>query len=715
MTHSPSRVQPLALVADDDTAIRALTRAALEQAGLAVEEASDGEEAIDAFKRNTPDIVLLDVMMPKMDGFETCHAIRHLPGGSHTPILIMTGLDDVDSIERAYDMGATDFIAKPWQILVLTNRIRYMLRAGRMVQALRESQLNLARAQKLARLGSWTWTLATNHLAISEEVYRILGITLGEFGHTREGYLAFIHPEDEALVRQSAEAARYGQRSYSLDYRIRRPDGAERIITEHAEPLLDESGITSAITGIIQDITDRRTAEAQLFLSTYYDRLTNLPNRQLFNDRLTKAIEIAAGDRSLGALLLINIDQFRRINDSYGMTQGDEVLRTLGDDLQRCLRKGDALARCGLDDPGSTLARLVGDTFAVFLPHLPSERDAAKVARRILGAIHHPVRTGEEQVTPTASIGITLFPQDGTTVDALVNNAESALKVAKSNGGNRFEYFVREMQLGAIDRHTLEQDLRRAMERHELLLHYQPQVDIKRWAITAVEAFLRWHHPTRGVIPPSQFIPLAEEAGLGVALGEWVIRTACAQQKAWRTAGAPAVRMSVNLSDYHVKQQTLAEIVSLAVQDIGPTPDFLELEMTEGAIMHDLTHSMKLLKRLKSLGVRIAVDDFGAGSSSLGELTHLPIDTIKIAPVFVHDSSPQIGHGGLTAAVIGLGHGLRCRVVAKNVETQEQLEFLRRLGCDDIQGHLYGAAESPERIAHLLSGKPLEPWKRSAA
>ncbi len=707
MTTVAHRPLPIALIADDDVTVRMLARQVLEQAGLSVEEVEDGEQAVAAFKRTTPDIVLLDVMMPKMTGFEACHAIRHLPGGSHTPILIMTGLDDVESIEQAYDVGATDFIAKPWQVLILSNRIRYMLRASRMVEALRESQLNLARAQKLAHLGSWAWHVTSNHLTVSEEVYRILGVSLGHFSNTREGYVAFVHPEDLDMVTRSIQDALDSQRTYQLDYRIVRPDGAERIVSEHGEPILGDGGLTTSITGTIQDITDRRNAETQLFLSTYYDPLTHLPNRQLFTDRLAKAIGGAHTASTVGGLLLLNVDQFHRINDTFGMTRGDEVLLGIGERLQDCVRKGDAVARGGPDESASTLARLVGDTFAIFLPHLQSDRDAAKVARRLLSAIHRPFMIGEEQVTVKASVGITLFPTDGSDVDTLVKNSEAALQSAKRKGGDTFEYYVVDMHAGSADQRELEAEFRRALEQQELALYYQPQVDVRRWAITGVEAFVRWPHPTRGFVPPNVFVPLAENVGLGVTLGEWVIRAACAQQKAWRDAGAPGIRVSVNLSDYHFGQQSLIEIICAAVQDVGPSPDFLEMEVTEGAIMRDLAHSLKLLKRLKSLGVRIAVDDFGAGSSSVRELSRLPIDTVKIAPVFVQESSQQGLQSGIAAAVIGLGHGLKCRVVAKNVETQEQLEALRRLGCDDIQGHLYGAAQPADRIAQLLQGKPL--------
>ncbi|MFO0774574.1 MAG: EAL domain-containing protein [Nitrospiraceae bacterium] len=713
MTHT-SRPQPIVLVADDDEGIRHLTRAALEQAGLTVEDVADGQKAVDAFKRLAPDIVMLDVRMPIMDGFEACHTIRHLPGGSHVPILIMTGLNDPESIEQAYDMGATDFIAKPWQVLVLANRVRYMLRAGRVLRALQESQQHLARAQQLARLGSWTWTTATNQVVLSEEALRILGLAMGEFGHTRTAYQQFIHPEDLDTVSQAVEEAHKSGKGYVVDYRVVRRDGSERIVTEHAELLLDEQDQPAGLTATIQDITDRRQAEMQIFLSTYYDHITELPNRRLFHDRLAKALETSARTGAQGAVMLVNIDQFRRMNESRGMSHGDGILRILGQRLLQSLRKGDALSHID-EQHGSTVARLIGDTFSILLPTLTSERDPAKTARRLLSAIHRPLEDGDGHSSVTASIGIALFPTHGAGIDQLVNHAEAALQVAKSNGGNRFEYFETNLETGLHARRTLEDDLRHAIERRELILHYQPQVDIKQWAITAVEAFVRWQHPTRGVVSPAEFIRVAEESGLGTALGEWVIRAACAQQKAWRAAGMPPIRMSVNVSDFHVKQRTLPEIVHLALQDIGPTPDFLELEMTEGAIMHDLGHSLQLLKRLKSFGVRIAVDDFGAGSSSLRELTRLPIDTIKIAPEFVQDAALPNAHGSLTAAVIGVGHGLRCRVVGKKVETPEQLEFLRMLGCDDIQGHLYSSATSPERIVQLLHDKPTHGIRRAAA
>ena len=336
--------QAIALIVDDDPTMRMLARQVLEQIGLEVEEAGDGQEAVRLFKQVRPAIVLLDVLMPVMDGFEACHAIRHLPGGTHTPILIMTGLDDIESIEKAYEVGATDFIAKPWQILILSHRVRYMLRTGRVLEALRESQAGLARAQQLAHLGSWTWTLRTNQFTVSDEVFRILGLSPDQFDRTPEAYLRNVHPDDQELVRQSLEEALALRQDYEVDYRIIRPGGEERIVTERGAPSCDEQGHVLTVTGTIQDITVRRNAEAQMFLSTFYDRLTNLPNRLLFEERLRQAVESAQQSGEPGAVLVLNLDHFRRINETMGLMAGDEVLHAVADRLQDCVRKADGLA-----------------------------------------------------------------------------------------------------------------------------------------------------------------------------------------------------------------------------------------------------------------------------------------------------------------------------------------------------------------------------------
>lgn len=698
--------QAVALIVDDDPTMRMLARQVLEQIGLEVEEAGDGQEAVRLFKQVHPAIVLLDVLMPVMDGFEVCHAIRHLPGGTHTPILIMTGLDDIESIEKAYEVGATDFIAKPWQILILSHRVRYMLRTGRVLEALHDSQAGLARAQQLAHLGSWTWTLSTNRFTVSDEVFRILGLSSDQFGRTPEAYLQTVHPDDQELVSQSLEEALALRRNYEVDYRIIRPDGEERIVTERGTPSCDEQGRVLTITGTIQDITVRRNAEAQMFLSTFYDRLTNLPNRLLFEERLRQAVESAQQSGESGAVLVLNLDRFRRINEAMGLMTGDDVLHAVADRLQDCVRKGDVLAGLNHHPSSYTLARLVADTFSVLMPRLRTPRDAAKMARRLLAAIQQPFSIAHNDITLSASIGITLFPSDAGDVSMLLQQADDALQSAKAKGGTRFVYFTRDLRENQAERLGLEADLRRAIQHHEFVLHYQPQVDIKRWAIRGVEAFLRWQHPARGLLGPAQFLSCAEEAGLTVAIGEWVIKAACRQQKAWQKTGLPPVRVTVNLSPAHFRHQGLVEMISLAVQDMGRNPEYLELEVTESMIMRDLDHSLKVLKHLKALGVRVALDDFGTGFTSLRELRLLPIDAVKIDSSFIQDASATEGSAGFTSALITLAHSLKCRAIAEGVETQAQLEALTRAGCEEVQGFLYSPPRPAEETTHLLTRKP---------
>lgn len=701
----PTR-QAIALIVDDDPTMRMLARQVLEQIGLEVEEAGDGQEAVRLFKQVRPAIVLLDVLMPVMDGFEACHAIRHLPGGSHTPILIMTGLDDIESIEKAYEVGATDFIAKPWQILILSHRVRYMLRTGRVLEALRESQAGLARAQQLAHLGSWTWTLRTNQFTVSDEVVRILGLSSDQFDRTPEAYLRNVHPDDQELVRQSLEEALALRRDYEVDYRVIRPDGEERIVTERGAPACDEQGRVVTVTGTIQDITVRRNAEAQMFLSTFYDRLTNLPNRVLFEERLRQALESAQQTGETGAVLMLNLDHFRRINETMGLMAGDEVLHAVADRLQDCVRKDDVRTGPTHHPSPYTLARLVADTFSILMPHLRTTRDAAKMARRLLAAIQQPFSIAQKDITLSASIGITLFPSNAADVPTLLQQADAALQSAKAKGGTRFVYFAQALSANQTERLALEADLRRAIQQNEFVLHYQPQVDVRRWAIRGVEAFLRWRHPTRGLLGPGQFLSCAEEAGLTVAIGEWVIGAACRQQKAWHEAGLPPVRVAVNLSPAHFRHQGLVETISLAVQDMGRSSEHLELEVTESMIMRDLDHSLKVLKHLKALGVRIALDDFGTGFTSLRELRLLPMDAVKIDASFIQEAGAMEGSSGFTAALITLAHSLKCRAIAEGVETQAQLEALQRAGCEEVQGFLYSPPRTAEETTQLLTKKP---------
>ncbi|MEW6544508.1 MAG: EAL domain-containing protein [Nitrospirota bacterium] len=693
---------PLALVADDDPVNRLLAREAIELAGAAVVEAESGAQTLEAFARLRPDIVLLDVVMPDMDGFATCAELRRLPYGERVPVLIMTGLDDLESITRAYDVGATDFTVKPFIPLILSHRIRYMLRASRAMEALRESEANLAHAQRLARLGNWQLEIPTSALTVSEEGRRILGlpqtapVTIETLAHA-------VHVEDQEFVTQSLQATLTDKAPLAINLRVPTPDGTERIVHMQAEVVCGAAGTPERMFGTVQDVTDRKRAEEQIHRLAYYDGLTNLPNRRLFRDRLLQALASAQRRQSTLAILLLNLDRLKRINDTLGHSVGDQVLRGVAERLMVYVRRSDSVARHA-PDGAAAVSRLGGDEFTVLLTDLESVQDAAKVARRLLKSLAKPFKVEGHEVFVTASIGLSLFPADGTDAESLLKNADAAMNHAKEQGRNVYRFYSQEMNADAAQRLTLESKLRRALDRGEFELHYQPQVDLRRWNIVGVEALIRWRHPELGTIPPAKFIPLAEETGLIHAIGEWAIRTACAQHRAWLAAGFPPIRMAVNLSSLQFEEQDLCKKIAQALRDTSMDPRYLELELTEGIVMRDAGTTIAALQRLKQLGLRLAIDDFGTGYSSLSYLKRFPIDTVKIDRAFVRDLAENSDDAAIVTAIIAMAHSLKLRALAEGVETRQQLAFLQQQGCDEFQGYLVSKPVPAEDLAQLLRG-----------
>ena len=694
---------PLALIVDDDITLRVLAREAIEQAGCRVEDASTGQEAIAAFQREMPQIVLLDVVMPGMDGFETCAAIRKLPGGAAVPILIMTGLDDVKSIATAYDAGATDFVTKPWNALVLSHRVRYMLRASQAVAELLEREMSLAEAQRIAHLGNWRWDLTSNRFTASTEVFRILGVAPhGDSPSlTFDQFIARMDSPDQASVEAGIRQAIATGAPYRQDHRIHLPAGDVRVVHHYAEVLYESGGTVTAVVGTIQDITYQKQAEAQIHFLSNYDRLTHLPNRQLFQDRVTQALAAQKRHDTQGAVLLINLDRFQRINDTLGPKCGDTILREVAERLLHCVRQSDSVARHDDQEP-ITLSRLGGDEFTVLLTHLASAQNAAKVAQRILESLNAPYQVDDRQVVLTASIGIALLVQDGNDVDTLLRNADAAVNAAQEKGRNTYQFYSQSMNVALAERLSLETDLRQALERSEFLLHYQPQVDIRRWEIVGVEALIRWQHPERGMVSPMTFIPLAEEVGLIDEIGQWVLRTACAQQVAWSACGLGEISIAVNLSSVQFQQSNLVESIRAIVGETGANPMRLELELTESTAMHDAENAVLTFQQLKAMGFSLSIDDFGTGYSSLAYLKRFPIDTIKIDRAFVKDLASESEHAAIAIAIIAMAHGLKLRVLAEGVETQPQLDILRDQGCDAIQGYFFSHPLPADRVEQLI-------------
>ena len=455
----------------------------------------------------------------------------------------------------------------------------------------------------------------------------------------------------------------------------------------------NEQGKLIHYLGVFADLSEKKQAEAHLHHLSYYDALTELPNRLLLEDRLFQALATASSNNSLVAVLHLDLDRFKTINDTLGHPFGDKLLQAVAERLTGNIRGSD------------TLARFSGDEFAVVLTDVGSQENAALVARKILDALARPFDLDGHEVFITPSIGIAFYPIDAANKDDLIRNADTAMSHAKAQGGNGYRFYGAEMNAMVSQRLALETSLRYALERNEFLLYYQPQVNLHSGKIIGMEALLRWQHPERGLVSPAEFIPLLEETGLIVPVGEWVLRTACAQNRAWQNAGLPPMRMAVNLSAHQFRQADLTEMVCQALQDSGLEPELLELEVTESIMIQDLQTTITTLNQLHVIGIQISIDDFGTGYSSLSYLKRLPISKIKIDQSFVRDICADPDDAAIADAVISLGHSLKMQVIAEGVETAEQLDYLRAHGCDEMQGYYFSHPLPAEAFAELVSSQ----------
>jgi diguanylate cyclase (GGDEF)-like protein len=692
---------------DDDPVIRLMAGQALEAIGFLVSEAEGGQEALAEIERAPYDLVLLDVEMPGLDGFETCVALRQNSASRQIPVLIATGLTESEIIDRAFESGATDFIKKPLDWQILQHRIRFLLRASgafdqlrSTLTNLRDSERRLASAQRLAQIGNWEWIPGEAEMLWSDQVYRILQISPGA-GATYEAFLGHLQPEDRVVVEKAMEAAVREAKAWSLEHRIFTAAGEQRIVHQQAEVVRGDSGEAERIAGTIQDITERRHAEKQIRYLAHYDSLTALPNRRMLNEHLRRSVASArAGNRKL-AILHLDLDRFKRVNDTLGPSAGDDLIKCVAGSLLHCVRASDYVGRSGTEE-SFTVSRLGGDEFTVLIEGISAAEDAAHVARRILEVLRRPFSVNGRELVMSASIGIAVYPNDGPDTDTLLRNADAAMYHAKARGGNIYQFFSESMNKKAMHNLELENALRGALERDELVLHYQPQLCVATDRILAVEALVRWSSPEYGMVSPGEFIPLAEETGLIGTLGEWVLRTACFQLRAWQQAELPPLRLAVNVSSHQVMKPGLVELVEQALRDSELAPDCLELEITESAILGDDPCAVETLTELKRRGIRLALDDFGTGYSSLSHLVRFPIDALKIDRSFVKGLGSEGEASAIVAAIVAMAYRLKLIVIAEGVETAEQETLLRTEGCDLLQGFRIARPTDADALTSLL-------------
>jgi predicted signal transduction protein with EAL and GGDEF domain/FixJ family two-component response regulator len=712
------------LVADDDAILREIAGAMLRDAGFIVQCVASGDAAVAVCALRLPDIALLDVEMPDGNGYQACTNIRSLPGGTDLPIVMVTGCDDTASIDRAYEAGATDFVVKPINWALLVHRIRYVLRGARSIVELRFSEQKNAALLKAIPDGIFL----VNGGGVIEHCFSpAAGLTVPPNSGLRPlRFLDLIPRGAHAHAMDCLDATLRGEAAafeFSMD--------AESQASRHFEcRYLPNAG--GQVLAIVRDVTARKEAQARIHRLAYFDGLTGLPNREWIHDYLTQSLKVAAQVNRGVALLYVDLDQFKRINDTLGHETGDALLRQVAERLQAGLNldaDGDepvvplnigALVPDGPERARGRLARVGGDEFIVVLTGRTDVTQAQWAARRILSILAAPFQQESYELVVTPSIGIAMYPEHGGDAQSLLKNADGAMYEAKANGRNQLRIYDSTMNVRALKRLSLEMELRRAVENSSLEVYYQPKYQARSLKLIGGEALLRWFHPERGQISTADFIAVAEETGLIGDIGRWALQRVCRDLCQWRSEGLelPSVAVNVSGRDFMYPEALLR--LSDTVTQANLSPSLFELELTEGVLMQDAEAGRRSLQALKEFGFALAIDDFGTGYCSLNYLKRFPLDTLKIDRSFVADINEDPDDASIVRAIIALGHSLDLSIVAEGVTTQAQLQFLQAESCDAIQGYLMSPAIPGNAFRDLLlqprasiEARELEPRRRA--
>ena len=682
---------PKVLIVDDDNDERALIRKELLAKGFDVVETARGQDTLSIMGLEDPDLVLLDVMMPVVDGITICREIRARNKYRELPILMLTGVDGLDYIQRAFEAGATDFITKSTNLEFISQRIRYVLRNTVNTQQLLQKRNQLARVQRVAKIGHWQYLVKNSRLLMSDEALLLFGLNAQEFDNTFNGFLDLIHLADREKLNAAVNEALYNHRVFNVDHRIVKKDGSECYVNSSGEVIFSDTGEPVSMLGVMQDISERKRAEARIEYQAFYDSLTDLSNRRLFQDRLLHAMAMATREEKLLAVCFFDLDNFKLINDSLGHAVGDELLKSVAKRLKATMRQGDIIAR------------ISGDEFALAVEGLGNVNELDKIVEKLRVRLSEPYRIRGHKIYTTASIGIALFPMDCSDQDTLLRNADAAMYRAKELGGNCYCYYTFDMNDKARRRLELEKNLRNAVSNEELTLYYQPQMDAKSGKLVGFEALARWQHPQYGLLPPSKFIPIAEESGLIFSIGRWVLQKACAQMVQWREQGFGDFRVAVNMTARQFAQEDIAQTVQEILVQTGLDPALLCIEITESAAMKNIMGTLDTFNQLKAMGARLSIDDFGAGQSSMNLLQKLPVDALSIDRSYVMGIADRETDGATAKAIIALAHGMGLRVTAEDVETSNHEEFLNKNNCDELQGNFFSPPIPADQVVSLFS------------
>ncbi len=696
------------LLADDDERLLDSLRNLLQLYDHQVDIANGGRAALAQLQLQRYDLLLLDLRMPDLSGHDVMKSMASL--GIDTLTIVVSGESSISDVSRALRHGAYDYLKKPYAPEELIATVNNAVRKRRLEESNRLMQARLDRSEKLHRFlvnnsPDLIYILDENGCFsfLNSKIEQLLGYDRNEMIGRHVSTL--VEEEDlEKALYFFDQAGRSRDQSHTIDIALRPREGgrSKRHFELSVWPINEAEDPTGAgdrfrIYGTARDISDRMEAEAFINFQAYHDLLTRLPNRALFKDRLSMAITHAARNDQRLAVMFIDLDRFKVINDSLGHTMGDRLLQAVSQRLQQCIRRGDTLSRFG------------GDEFTLLLPDAQSTQAAVQVAEKILESIKEPFRLGGHEIYVGASIGIAMYPEGGTTLDTLIKNADIAMYRVKSTGKDGLHVFSHDMNTSVTQRLLLEQDLRRALESDEFEIYYQPQIDAQTERLVGVEALVRWNHPSLGRLAPAEFIPVAEESRLIIELDRLTLARACRQVGHYLRNGLPELRLAVNLSPLLLERDNVVEqILGTLAREQFP-PHLLELEITESLLMSDRIDIVDKLDQLARAGVHIAIDDFGTGYSSLSYLQKFPINTLKIDRSFIHNIRSGDEQACIVNAIVSMAHGLRLQIVAEGVETHAQLHYLRGLGCQLVQGFLFGRPLPLEKVVAKQLGAAAEP------